>query len=446
MSTNGGLDGLEGLVLEMIVNRIGPKSAASLACTSTRLRSAASDDTVWSRFCADHFDLSEPLDPDGNHLASFKEAYTAWAESFKMYPLELVKRARSFWTAMRNWLAANFPEALNTLNRGASENQIKITERALGISFPLPTRVLYRFCNGQLTLTNDSEIKGITNYGIIGGYEFSSHFVNVHLLPLKQVVMTTRHVSGDLDFMAKMNVVTVATSLNLRKLFFLDCNRGQLYVGTQNMVTDGELMPCVPESLVKLGDGADMLQDGLMVWLEEHLRRLQSGMIGTRVLRKYPSISLFPEAPPLCSTAVTNGVKVRASAVFIPECSNPGAQGPDTDRYLFTYSIRISLLPQGCMLDGAYYSSCQLRSRHWIIRSRENIVDDVRGEAVIGNYPLLLPGMDEFVYESCTTIPAVPGSIEGSFTFVPGRLSKPEGREFEVRVDLFMLEEPHYIF
>lgn len=77
--------------------------------------------------------------------------------------------------------------------------------------------------------------------------------------------------------------------------------------------------------------------------------------------------------------------QVRASAVFIPEASNPGAKGPDTDRYLFAYSIRISLLPQGCMLDGAYYSSCQLRSRHWIIRSKENIVDDVRGEAVIGN-------------------------------------------------------------
>jgi F-box protein 3 len=241
-----------------------------------------------------------------------QEAYTAWVKSFKMYPIELVKRARSFWNSMRNWLAANFPEALNTLNRGASENQIKLTERTLGINLPLPTRILYRICNGQRKLTNSPKIEGLT-YGIIGGYEFYRHFVNVHLLPLEQVVTTTKHVSGDLDFMERMDVVTIATSLNLRKLFFLDCNRGQLYVGTQNMVTDGELMPCVPESLIKLGDGADMLQDGLMVWLEEHLRRLQSGVIGTRVLRKYNSMSLFPEAPPLCSTAVTNGVKVCAT-------------------------------------------------------------------------------------------------------------------------------------
>ncbi|KAJ3703726.1 hypothetical protein LUZ61_007431 [Rhynchospora tenuis] len=443
MATNGALDGLEALALEMIVYKIGPKNAAALACASTKLRSAASDDTVWSRFCADGFDLSEPIDPDGNSLPSFKEAYKAWVESFKMYPLGLVKRAKRFWTSLRNWLAEKFPEALNTLNRGASENQIKLFERTQGINLPLPTRVLYRFCNGQLTL-NLSKIKEFSNYGIIGGYEFYSHYVNVHLLPLDKAVVITKHLSEDLDI-ARMNLVPLATSLNLRKMFFLDCDRGQLFVGTQNLTYE-ELMPCVPESLVKLGDSADVLQDGLMVWLEEHLRRLQSGAIGTRILRKYNSISLFPEAPPLCSTAVTNGVKVRASAVLVPEGSNPGGLDPVMDKYLFAYSIRISLLPQGCMLDGAYYSTCQLRSRRWVIRLRENIVDDVAGEAVIGQYPLLLSGMDEFVYESCTTMSAVPGSIEGSFTFVPGRISKPEGREFEVRVALFALEEPHYIF
>lgn len=89
--------------------------------------------------------------------------------------------------------------------------------------------------------------------------------------------------------------------------------------------------------------------------------------------------------------------QVRASAVLVPEGSNPGA-GPDTDRYLFAYSIRMSLLPQGCMLDGANYSSCQLRSRHWIIRSRESIVDDVRGEAVTGNVIILFFNFSLFWY------------------------------------------------
>lgn len=78
--------------------------------------------------------------------------------------------------------------------------------------------------------------------------------------------------------------------------------------------------------------------------------------------------------------------QVRASAVFVPEASeaNGGAES-----YYFSYSIRMSLLPEGCMLDGVYYSSCQLHSRHWIIRSKDTIVDNVHGEAVIGQVSFL---------------------------------------------------------
>jgi F-box protein 3 len=78
MATSGGLEGMEGLILEMIVYRIGAKDAAVLGCASTRLRTAASDDTVWSRFCAKDFNLSEPVDPDGNRLPSFKVLFSLY--------------------------------------------------------------------------------------------------------------------------------------------------------------------------------------------------------------------------------------------------------------------------------------------------------------------------------------------------------------------------------
>jgi F-box protein 3 len=61
-------------------------------------------------------------------------------------------------------------------------------------------------------------------------------------------------------------------------------------------------------------------------------------------------------------------------------------------------------------------------------------------------YPLLTTGQEEFVYESCTPLPDSPGSVEGSFTFVPGKLSRPEGKPFEVTVAAFPLEIPEYIF
>lgn len=81
-------------------------------------------------------------------------------------------------------------------------------------------------------------------------------------------------------------------------------------------------------------------------------------------------------------------VQVRASAVFVPEASDPN--GGDARCYYYSYSIRMSLLPEGCMLDGSYYSSCQLYSRHWIIRSKDVIVSNVQGEAVIGKVYFLL--------------------------------------------------------
>jgi F-box protein 3 len=34
---------------------------------------------------------------------------------------------------------------------------------------------------------------------------------------------------------------------------------------------------------------------------------------------------------------------------------------------------------------------------------------------------VLSPGQDEFVYESCTPLAIGPGSVEGSFSFVPGK-------------------------
>jgi len=116
-------------------------------------------------------------------------------------------------------------------------------------------------------------------------------------------------------------------------------------------------MPCVPKSLIKAAD-CDMPQDGLLLWLEEHIRRLQNGMIKTRALKTSRYICLYPEAPPLCTSATTNGVKVRASAVLVPE--HPHGEG-HVGTYLYSYSIRLSV-PEACMLGGVYYPSCQLHS------------------------------------------------------------------------------------
>ena len=71
--------------------------------------------------------------------------------------------------------------------------------------------------------------------------------------------------------------------------------------------------------------------------------------------------------------------QVRASAVLVPEQSDL-----QNSSFLFAYSIRMSLLPEGCTVHGVTFQSCQLYWRRWIIRENETIKHDVDAEAVIG--------------------------------------------------------------
>ncbi len=132
------------------------------------------------------------------------------------------------------------------------------------------------------------------------------------------------------------------------------------------------------------------------------------------------------------------GEQVRCSAVFVPELSRLEEL---EDRFWFSYSVRMRLLPsheQGANS----LTSCQLSARHWVIRAHDT-VNEVRGEAVIGlvsdfcclqsgtgqvifsQFPLLREGDEEFVYESCTGLSAKSGSLDGDFTFTPGRYLLP---------------------
>ncbi|XP_043705896.1 F-box protein SKIP16 isoform X2 [Telopea speciosissima] len=417
-----GLEDLGDLALHLIISKLDAKDTAILSCVSKRFRVSASDERLWFKFCSDDLELSAPEDPYGNPLPSFKATYQIWREVFIMYPWLLVRRVKRCWNTLKSWMAANFPEAGATLRKGATEAEIKEMEDTLGVKLPLPTKVLYRFCDGQeITSVFSSGSEHGSSLGLVGGYSFYEHIVNVYLLPLSQVIAETKEFVRHLGFSNRSKYIVVAASSTYReKLFFLNCSNAQLYVGTKKLSIDGEMIPCVPSTLINPVHNlhGSHQQDAMLLWLEEHGRRLHSGIIGLREEGGVRSINLFPEIPPLCSTSVTNGVQTRASSVLVPELSD---LQQESERYWFSYSIRMRLLPEGCIINGASFGSCQLYWRHWIIRSNDTVMSDVNGEAVIGKYPLLYPDGREFVYESCTPLTSSSGSVEGAFTFVPGR-------------------------
>ncbi|KAI3700856.1 hypothetical protein L2E82_45497 [Cichorium intybus] len=406
-----GLESIGGLAIHIIVSKLGPSDAAAVACVNKRFKDWASDESLWSSFCAQELNLSSPIDPLGNPSPSFKAAYGAWREAYGMYPWLLVRRVKHLWSRITTWLTENFPEVFPTLRKGASEDEINKLEKSLKVKLPLPTRVLYRFCDGQEPCSHSSRGSTLQNLcGLIGGYSFYDYLVNVFLLPLDVVIKETNDIVRHLGFTRHKYIVVAASSTYTEKIFFLDCVEGQLYVGTKNLLN-------------------------IFIALKPDIKLREEGNVR--------SISLFPEKAPLCSLATTGGVQVRASAVFVPEFSD---LVQEEEKYMFAYSIRISLKPEGCFMHGMTFDSCQLYWRRWIIKANDNVVDDINGEAVIGQFPLLRPGKKEFVYESCTKSASSPGSIEGSFTFVPGRLADPKGSPFEVEVAKFPLLLPEYIF
>ena len=71
---------------------------------------------------------------------------------------------RDIWQRIDKWLGVNAPQVLDTLQPGASEEEIRETEKSLSVEFPDDMKDSYRIHNGQSS----------GNGGFINGLEFLS--------------------------------------------------------------------------------------------------------------------------------------------------------------------------------------------------------------------------------------------------------------------------------
>ncbi|MGD2032132.1 MAG: Co2+/Mg2+ efflux protein ApaG, partial [Gammaproteobacteria bacterium] len=71
-------------------------------------------------------------------------------------------------------------------------------------------------------------------------------------------------------------------------------------------------------------------------------------------------------------------IRVQASTAYVAEQSDAAA-----NRFVFSYTITI-------VNEGS--RAAQLLSRHWIIADAEGREQEVRGEGVVGEQPLIHPG------------------------------------------------------
>jgi ApaG protein len=125
----------------------------------------------------------------------------------------------------------------------------------------------------------------------------------------------------------------------------------------------------------------------------------------------------------LVSNAITNGIRVSVTSVYVPSQSAPSAK-----RYVFAYTVRIS--NEGTQ-------TAQLRSRHWIITDGQGKVEEVRGPGVIGQQPTLRPG-EHFEYTSGCVLETPRGSMRGSY-----QMHVQGGTPFDADIAEFRLAMPH---
>jgi ApaG protein len=120
----------------------------------------------------------------------------------------------------------------------------------------------------------------------------------------------------------------------------------------------------------------------------------------------------------------TAGMIVRVEPNFLAEESRP-----DEGRYVWAYTIEI---------ENRTPDPVKLLSRFWRITDENGLTQEVRGEGVIGQQPVIEPGQS-FRYTSAAPLAAPSGVMMGAYSMQ----RTDSGEAFDINVPLFALDSPH---
>ena len=142
---------------------------------------------------------------------------------------------------------------------------------------------------------------------------------------------------------------------------------------------------------------------------------------------KRPHMAAFnqPSLDDCSSEAVTHSVRVEVQSKFAPEYSEPFQQ-----QWRFLYTIRIT---------NEGDERVQLLTRHWIITDATGHVEEVQGEGVVGEQPVLGPG-ESFQYTSWCNLTTSSGNMRGTYQMI-----SRSGEHFDVEIAQFALREPYTV-
>lgn len=120
--------------------------------------------------------------------------------------------------------------------------------------------------------------------------------------------------------------------------------------------------------------------------------------------------------------ATTRQIEVIVEPQFLPERS-----APEKQQFFWSYTI---------VIVNTGPETVQLKTRHWIITDGTGRSQEVRGEGVIGEQPVLAPG-ERFEYTSGVPLTTASGFMTGHYQMV-----NDSGERFEIDIPLFSLDGP----
>ncbi len=121
-------------------------------------------------------------------------------------------------------------------------------------------------------------------------------------------------------------------------------------------------------------------------------------------------------------TATTHSIMVSVEPTYLDEESRPRRS-----RYVWAYHVTI---------ENRGMETVQLLSRYWKITDALGRSQEVRGEGVIGEQPVIHPG-ERYEYSSGTPLSTPSGIMMGCYYMETG-----DGRPLEIEIPAFSLDSP----
>ena len=118
----------------------------------------------------------------------------------------------------------------------------------------------------------------------------------------------------------------------------------------------------------------------------------------------------------------TKKINITVNPYFLDDQSEPEAQ-----HFVWAYQVTI---------DNQSKEKVQLKNRYWKIIDSNGSEQEVRGEGVVGEQPILNPG-EKFEYTSGTPLSTPSGFMGGYY-----EMETNEGKKFDAIIPQFSLDSP----